>query len=298
MDMKSNERFPLTPKNGGVAYMAMIVLYLFITFIGQTVAAATFGNDSVVYIAVCSTFSLIAMFAVIMVKLFTAKEKSIAKTIYLTTFNWKFLIFALILSVGMFLGLGFVNDAFVKVLRRVGVYVPSTYIPLNNGMQLFGFSVLLALFPAVVEEIFFRGILLDCLKGVKPVYAVFSVAVCFAFYHCSAAQFIYQLVYGVALTMLAMAAKSIIPCIVAHFANNFAVILFEYFGVNVNLYSPWLIVLGIILLAGFFAFMVLTLKKNNKNVKSESVKDFWLPYGTLGALVCAVLIVSSLFVGA
>ena len=167
--MKSNERFPLTPKNGGVAYMAMIVLYLFITFIGQTVAAATFGNDSVVYIAVCSTFSLIAMFAVIMVKLFTAKEKSIAKTIYLTSFDWIFLIFALILSVGMFLGLGFVNDAFVNVLRRVGVYVPSTYIPLNNGMQLFGFSVLLALFPAVVEEIFFRGILLDCLKGDKPV---------------------------------------------------------------------------------------------------------------------------------
>ena len=298
MGMEKRERFPLTPKNGGVAFVAMIVLYLFITFIGQTVADAAFGKGSVVYIAVCSTFSVMAMFIVIMFRLFTTKEKSMGKAIGLTSFKWQYAAYALVLSAGMFMGLGFVNDAFVTVLRRAGAYVPSTYIPLDNGMQLFGFSVLLALLPALVEEIFFRGILLDCLKDAKPVYAVITVSVCFALYHCSAAQLIYQLVYGAALTMLALAAKSVLPCIIAHFINNFAVLIFEYFNVNINLYSPVIIVIGLVLLACFFALIVLALNKQKIKDKKGGVKEFWLPFGLLGALVCAALLVSSLFAGA
>ena len=275
--------------------MAMIALYVLISYIGQAICMAIFPDGGAVYIAICSTFSVLAMLFVTC--FFTVKTSLSPNEITgLKKFNPIYLLFALMLSLGMFFGLGFVNSAFIELLSKLGVMVGSTQIPLDNIGQFIGFSIILALLPALVEEVFFRGLMLGSLRKVKTVYAVIAVSVCFALYHCSAAQLVYQLVYGVGLCLLFIVSNSVIPCIVAHFINNFAVITLEYIGVNIDLNNPLIIILGIVVLCGFFIFTIFSIK--NKEDKTDSVKSFYFPFGICGLLICSLLFIGNLFSGA
>ncbi len=294
---KNNQAFPLCARSGGFAFMAMIALYVFISFFGQTICATLFPNGGAGYIAVCSTFSIISLLIIIVC--FSAKNKGekVLENLGVKKFKPSSLSLSIMLSVGMFLGLGFVNDAFVKLLEKLNLSVGGAFIPLENVSHLIVFTLMLAVLPAVFEEIFFRGLLLKSLSGVKTVTATIAIALCFALYHCSASQFIYQFIYGAGLTLLTIFSGSVIPAIIAHFINNFAVIIFEYFKVKINLYNPILVAVGLVILIAFFVIIILKLK-NDKKENSEPVKNFFLPYGIFGALICLALLVSSLFVGA
>ena len=144
---------------------------------------------------------------------------------------------------------------------------------------------------------FFRGILLKSLSGTKIISATITIALCFALYHCSAAQFVYQLIYGAGLTLLTIVSGSVIPAIVAHFVNNFIVILFEYFNVHIDFYNPLLVAVGLAILILFFVVVILKLKKL-KNNTNEKVSAFWFPYGLLGTILCLALLCGSMFQGA
>ena len=52
-------------KDGGIAYSAMICLYIFIVFIGQAVLNAIVKSQSTISIAISALFSPLAMLAVI-----------------------------------------------------------------------------------------------------------------------------------------------------------------------------------------------------------------------------------------
>ena len=295
--MKNNSYLLKGPSRGGMAFMAMIALYVLISYIGQAVCLAIFPDGGEVYIAICSTFSVLTMHFVTC--FFAVKSKlSVSQIIGEKKFNPIYLLFALMLSLGMLFGLGFVNSAFVELLSKLGVSVGSTQIPLYNIGHYIGFSIILALLPALLEEVFFRGLMLGSLKNVKTIYAVIAVSVCFALYHCSAAQLVYQLIYGVGLCLLFIASNSVIPCIVAHFINNFAVITLEYTGVNINLNDLLIIILGLAVLCAFFVFTIIFIKNKKQEEKTDSVKSFYFPFGICGLLICAVLLVGGLFVGA
>ena len=211
-------------------------------------------------------------------------------------FNPKYLLFAVLLSCGMFLGLGFLNNFFISALEKLGLSVGGVDIPLESAGDLILFIFLLAVLPAVFEEIFFRGVMVSALKNTGTIFTIVGVACCFALYHCSAAQLLYQAIYGVGLTLLVISSGSIIPCMLAHFLNNFAVLVLTYFNVEVNFYHPAVIVLGLVLLGVFFFTQILGLKKLGVNKKERgSVASFWLPFGIFGCLICAAVIIGGLF---
>lgn len=295
---KNSSLIKKSPYFGGMAFMAMIALYVLISYIGQAICMAIFPDGGAVYIAICSTFSVLAM---LFVTCFFALKTDLSpnEITGLKKFNPIYLLFAMMLSLGMFFGLGFVNSAFIELLSKFGVTVGSAQIPLDNLGQYVGFSIILALLPALLEEIFFRGLILGSLKKVKTVYAVIAVSLCFALYHSSATQLIYQFIYGVGFCLLYLASDSVIPCIMAHFVNNFAILTIEFTGAIVDLANPWLIVCGILVLVAFFFFTVRSVcNKNNNKEKTDSVKSFYFPFGICGLLICAVLIIGGLFLGA
>ncbi len=295
--MKENKNVKLlSVSDGGFAFAIMICAYIFISFIGQAVAGAIFGVKSVAYTAVCSLFSALAM--VLAVLYFTLYKKVEFKTFSgINKFKPISLLLAILLSFGMFFGLGFINDLFAGIFKSWGLNVSGVSIPLDNAFHLILFSVLFALIPAVIEEVFFRGLILTSLKGVKTVFAVTAVSVIFALYHCSVSQLVYQLIYGVGLALLAIYAKSIIPCVIAHFINNFTVILFEYFKININLYNPLIIAGGILALIIFALITVFSIKKHeNKEEKLYSVKKFYFPFAIFGCVICLALLIGNLFV--
>ena len=167
---------------------------------------------------------------------------------------------------------------------------------LDNFFQYLLFAVFLGVLPAFSEEVFFRGVLLNNMSFIDKSRAIFTVALCFALYHGNVSQLVYQFVYGVCLGVLATSAKSIIPCIIAHFINNFTVLTLEYFKLSLDLLKPFIIATGIVLLI-IFAASIIVLNKNaktdNKSEKTESINKFYFPYGIVGIIAAAMLVILS-----
>ena len=287
---------PFDLKQGGLSFSFLMAFYVIITFFVQTILLLVTKNTSVLYLAICSTLSSLAILGVI---IYQCKiKKQTLKVLSVNKFSPKSLIPTVLLCVGMFLGLGFVNIKFSEIMGKLGVNVSQPTIPLNNIWQFLLFTITLAILPAIFEEVFFRGLLLNSLEGHGTITKVVTVGICFALYHCNLGQLVYQFIYGVAFCLLALYAKSTLPCIIAHFINNFVIILFEYLGIYIDLFNPILIAIGIVALIGFIVFTYVlnqTKEKSSKQENQRKMTDFYVRYGLLGIFICVLMIVTSLF---
>ena len=292
--MENNKVNLLNEKNvSGFSFFFMITVYVFISFFGQLLAGVLFSGTA--YLVVCSTFSSIAMAGVLAVLILKRKE-NVFNCLKLKAFKFKYLVLSVAISFGMLFGLGFINDAVIKLFNKIGISVSDVFIPLSSPLHLIVFSIVLALIPAVFEECFFRGFMLGKLQNVKSAFAILSVSVCFALYHKSVAQFLYQVIYGALLCLLFKRSGSVIPCMVAHFLNNFSVLCFEYFKISIDLYNPLLIAVGLVVLVITTSLLVFNeCKENRGKEKKGQIRDFWLPFALFGAVICSVFIVGNLF---
>jgi len=285
---------PFDLKQGGLSFSFLMAFYVIITFFVQTILLLVTKNTSVVYLAICS---ILSSFAILGVIIYQCKIKNqTLKVLSLNKFSLISFIPMALLCVGMFLGLGFANIKISEVLADLGVKISQPTIPLNNIWQFLLFTITLAILPAIFEELFFRGLLLNSLEGHGTITKVVTVGICFALYHCNLGQLVYQFIYGVAFCLLALYAKSTLPCIIAHFINNFVIILFEYLGVYIDLFNPILIAIGLVAIIGFIAFTcVLNKIKENKQTTQKGIVEFYILYGLLGIFICVLMIVTSLF---
>ncbi len=281
-----------SPKGGGIAFTIMTFAYLMISFIGQTLVGAIFGTGNTAYVLICALFPALT-FLVVIIYFISQTKKPLLKTVGLNKFNNLYLILAVLISASMFFGLGFINDAFVDLLKKCGVIIKEVNISIETPFQLVAYTFTYALLPAVFEEFFFRGLLLNCLKGVKHIAVILTVGLCFALYHNSLAQLIYQFAYGAVLTALALACGSVIPCIIAHFINNFTVIVLQYFKEQLNLLNPLCIAIGVVglILVSLVMFFALSKKKTDK---SNKISGFYL-FAWCGIIICLVLAIGSIF---
>lgn len=275
-------------KSGGFIYTATLILFLIISLVGRTVLTVLNISDTAFY-AVSSLFSVSAFLcaACFYVRFNRGKR-------FFTKFEPVYVVPSVLLAAGMFLGLGFLNSLVAEGVKSIGGVVHDSNIPLDTPFQYVLFTVLLCVFPAIAEEIFFRGILTERLSGVKTPAVVFTVALCFSLYHGSVAQLFYQFIYGLGLGFLTLKAKSIIPAIIAHFANNFAVLSLTYFNVSLDLTNTVLIIIGSALLVNFVLFLTFYGNKSvTVKVNTESVKDFYIPFGIIGLAASLIIIVVS-----
>ena len=275
-------------KRGGFIYTATLLLFLAVSVLGQWVLKLA-GATETVYFAVSSLFSVSVLAAA---AFFSTRGKP--KMPYIGKFSYKFIVPALLLAFGMFLGLGFLNLLVAKVVKSIGGVVIDVKIPLDTPFQFVLFTITLCILPALFEEMFFRGEILDNLSGVRKISGILTVALCFALYHLSIIKFCYQFIYGVGLSVLALKAKSVIPSIIAHFINNFFVLAVEYFKIRIDLFNPFIIGVGVVLLAGFAVFMIFVdRKKKTQTEPKESAISFYFPFGAVGLFACAILAVVS-----
>lgn len=80
--------------------------------------------------------------------------------------------------------------------------------------------VLIAVIPAVVEEITFRGIIFGGYKGSKTKYAIIGSALLFGLFHMNINQFCYAFVMALVFGFLYEATGSILSTIFVHFIFN------------------------------------------------------------------------------
>lgn len=283
----------------GMAFVVLIAFYLFYLLIWQTAYIVSRLKDDYIYYAVNGIIAPLAFFTVM--EGFTRKRHlSFFYNADIKPFNVLHLIPTILIAVGMFCGLGFVNQSIKELFHLKDDKAFDEIIYNADSLKLLLLIVLYAVLPAFLEESFFRGLMLGNLESGNKRDAIILVSFCFALYHWSITQFVYQFIYGIFLAILTSKARSTVPAMIAHLLNNLAIILFTHFGIAINLYNPIIIAIGLVclVLACLFLFRVKLHHRDEfdkmRGRFDSSIKGFWLPFGVFGVLLCIAISVLSL----
>lgn len=213
------------------------------------------------YLYVSYLLSQVA-FALVAVWYFTSSKKPV-KTLIGKPKTFDFLL-ALALQFGLMFFLGGINEWFIIVLKNMGLTVAEPQIPSLDGFGFVGVLFVVAVLPAVFEEVFFRGVLLNGLKGGSVWITALLCGGLFSIFHQNPAQTLYQFLCGVAFALVAIRSGSILPTVVAHFVNNAFIICVEKFA--------WQVEMLPILIASAVSFFLSLGYLVYSTVKSERAK--------------------------
>ena len=95
-----------------------------------------------------------------------------------------------------------------------------SYPDVQGGYFVVGL-VVLAILPAISEELLTRGILLTSLKKGGYIYGILMSGLLFAIMHGNPLQLIHQFLLGAIFGYIVVVSNSILPAILGHFFNNF-----------------------------------------------------------------------------
>lgn len=155
--------------------------------------------------------------------------------------NYKMILISILLGVCLYILNVTVANMFSSFLYFLG-YEPlsiTSTISAVTTSDYINSIFLIAVLPAVCEEIAHRGLLLNATKehiGVKK-SLIFS-SVLFGLLHLNIEQFFYASVLGCLIGIASLLADSIIPCIILHFMNNFLSVTSSFlYNNNYEIYS-------------------------------------------------------------
>ena len=283
--------------HGGFAYFLMTVAYITLSFIGQSILDFAGLKDGTLFFAINGLITFLAVWGVVIYATFTCPQNPL-ETIGFTKCKPIYFAFALVLAVGMFFGLAFINGAISEFILKLGLNVGAiNSISVKDLGDLIVYTLVFALLPALAEETFFRGVMLNG-SSRKITHSVLITSVCFALYHGSFTQIVYQFIFGISFAFLTIKAKSVLPCVLAHFLNNFTILLLDYLNVSVNLNNGLTIALGLMLLAVFWVGILLYqrfAKLSSAKPERELTPSYGFIYGVVAIFTYVVLLFANLF---
>ncbi len=234
---------------------------------------------------------------------FHRTKKSVAQTVKAQKCHWKYYLIALALQVGLF-SVSFLNTFFADFLVRLGYKQPDVPIPSLDGFGIVGVLLVVALLPAIFEEIIFRGIVLDGAYAYGTAGAALLCGGLFALFHQNPVQTIYQFCWGAAFALMAIRAGSVFPTMLAHFINNAVIIILQKCKVEnipTPVFIPVIIVSGLCLL-GSLAYLIFV-DKNRLPDEEETPEQKKTSRGVfilgtaIGILICFASWGSALYMG-
>lgn len=215
---------------------------------------------------------------------------------------------AFLIGAGMliFILLAIVNSAVVSVLGKVGVVFPAQQLePINSPLTLILYFTFSTIIPAVFEELFIRGTVLNLLLPNGTRFAVLASAFIFMMMHTQVQTFIPVFGAGVILACIYLYTDNIYVSMALHFVNNAYSFIMMYMQQKVNAISAIgfaSFVISMILGGGICS--ILWLKRKNVNIfkpLNKTGKDakisklFSCPVMILGMLCCGMAILSQLY---
>lgn len=132
------------------------------------------------------------------------------------------------ISLVCLLGLGRVSDFFMQILEWLGYESKGAGIQVTNFGELVIYTILVALMPAICEELLFRGLMLNGLAKYGKNIAVFVSAFAFMIMHGSPDQTVHQFILGVIFGYIVYYTGNLWLTIIIHFCNNFFVLLTNF----------------------------------------------------------------------
>ena len=126
-------------------------------------------------------------------------------------------------------GLLLLNLFQIWVFEKLGAKGGSLETIREMGIGPVGMVLLICVFPAVLEEIGFRGLLQHWLQvAIRPWKAIVLASFLFAALHLSVLSLPYIFLVGMVLGWVKWKTQSLYPCILIHFLHN--LIVLEFFG--------------------------------------------------------------------
>lgn len=293
--MEERRPLPLEPKTGGMAFTVIVILNLLVNLIasGITLVGGFAGTDAEKYVSYLASPVAIAILLVIALKY----AKQPARVLMPVRTRPKYILIGVMLVFGLLFSLNSANGYLVKLFELMGYTKRGNTLPDISGWKIVPAILVIAVVPAVMEEILFRGILLGNVKdGLGYVRSVFIVGFCFCLYHASVEQTIYQFICGCLFALLAIRSQSITPTVIIHFLNNAVIIVLCACGlvdpVTGELMFPQtafivVTVLSALCLVGAVVWLILD-KQLNKKCRKGEVKNFFI-YASVGIAALALM---------
>jgi membrane protease YdiL (CAAX protease family) len=214
----------LSAEKGGLSYTINVCFYFLVSlFVIILISAFSIEGDGKIYLQYL--VSPIAIGLTLTVN-FTALKVPAGEVLRFKC-KPKYYLIALLLTFGLLFSLSRVNDLFIDLLELLGYeQTTSVSLPSLSGANVLPALLVIAVLPAVLEEILFRGLILNgCERGAGSVGAVFIVGFLFSLFHGSALQTVYQFICGCVFAFLAVRSRSLLPTIIMHFLNNAFIII-------------------------------------------------------------------------
>ncbi len=295
---KNNKILTLSAKDSGFTYTLFIALMCIITFIVQEILP---GKENDIDFWTSFVYSLISPLTIVGIIIFTKiyYKRKFFSLMPLKKPRVEYIVLSLILVFAMICGLGGVNNYVVRFFEYIGLNASSDNIIIGDTWQFVAFFISICVLPAILEEILFRGIILEGLQKCGTIFAVLISGLIFALFHCNVAQFAYQFIYGVMLALIVVVSKNVIYSMLAHFLNNVVVFCFSYFLPDVDLQVLYLLIVGIVLFlvcAGVLVWRLIIMIRNTEKVNLRKQKLDFLLFSSAGILLTVLTIVLGLVV--
>ncbi len=245
------------------------------------------------YLAAPITFLLVAVwyfaYKKVSVKVFFREQKCAPK----------YYAIAIFLQIGL-LSLGELNSVFLKFLENFGYEDGGIILPNMQGIGFFGVFLTIAVLPAIMEELFFRGIFMRELKGFSTLGQVLLCGGLFALYHQNPAQTVYQFICGAAFALVATRSGSLLPTVLSHFINNALILILEKLGISsfpLPMYVIILFVSGICLVGTLIYLIGFDRKKQAEKSKEKGSYGQFFLFAAAGVFVFALSWLATLLAG-
>jgi membrane protease YdiL (CAAX protease family) len=152
------------------------------------------------------------------------------------------------------------NSTVLYALQFIG-YVPVDSIPApGNSGELFIEILVVAVSPAICEEILHRGVLLKAYESRGSMKAIIITSILFGIFHYDITNFVGPVFLGLLIGYYVIRTNSIFAGMLAHFANNLISVIFQYYysssGEEINDTRITVAQLGEILVYGAVCAMI------------------------------------------
>ncbi len=286
----------ITPaKSAGLLYSVSALVYLLAAVV---VSSMIVGQETRGWAVYLTFLAAPIAFALSAVWYFSYTKTPVKSFLREQKCHPKYYLLALLLQIGL-LSLGELNGLFLRFLERFGYQSPDMALPSLDGFGFVGGLLAVAVLPAAMEELFFRGLLQRGMKGFSLVGQVLLSGALFALYHQNPAQTIYQFICGAAFALVAARAGSFLPTVLSHFINNAYVLTLYKLGITsygAPMYAIMLVISGICLLSSLLYLTVFDKKKQEEKVEEKGYKKLLL-FASVGLLVFAVSWIAALATG-
>ena len=109
-----------------------------------------------------------------------------------------------------------------------GIELPAPEFPIpTGGIATALYVISIVLLPAVLEELLFRGIIMQSLRRYGDGFALIVSAVLFSLYHSNLIQLLPTLLFGLAIGYFVMRTGSVLTGILIHMLNNGFIVMIE-----------------------------------------------------------------------